>query len=225
MNVRISKHRRDTLAKIASLSDEDVKTLFGALAQFPPDKYGPSLPADIAQSLASSGITNVSEIVDTILSLFPLVISSSKSVGEVIGDIVAAVSEQSSSSDDLTSDKLDHLRLNLSKLLRVPSMCLGAKATSVLFENERNYLDARVLTDMRPVFELETPEIGGAIITHTLKIEYASEGNGEKEFFVSLSSADVESLIKKLQRAQEKSNKLEKVVELSSLVLLKPEFS
>lgn len=225
MNVRIPKHRKDALVKIASLSNEEVKILFGALAQVPADKYGPSLPADIAQSLTNIAISNVSEIVDTILSLFPLLISSSKSVSEVVDDIVTAVSSHTPSPEDLDSRQLDSLRLNLGKLLRVPSICLGAKATSVLFENERNYLDARILTDMRPIYELETTEIGGAIITHTLKIEYASEGNAEKEFFVSLSSADVESLIKKLQRAQEKSGKLEKVIELSSLVLLKPEFS
>lgn len=223
MNIRIPKNRWEALVSLADMSADAVKTLFAALAQVPPQKFGPDLPGALAEDLVESGIGNVAEVADTLFSLFPLVIGSSKSVNEVIEELLTAIRVQVPAGKNLSSEKIEHLRANLQKLLRVPSMYMGAKATSVLTDNHSNFLSARVLTDVRPVFELESTEVAGAVILHNLKISFASQGDSEREFFVSLDEVDVQSLISTLQRAQQKAGKLQQMFDKTNLPIINPE--
>jgi hypothetical protein len=218
--LHIPKHRREVLISLAKLPAEAVKDLFGALASVPPGKFGPDLPQAVSQSVKAIGNNECIAIVDTLLSLYPLIVSSTKPVNEVIDEIVSAFNNGYSTEECISDDLMDALRSNLQKLLKVPSIGLGAKATGVKFENERNLMNSRVLTDVRPVFQLDSTDIGGAILVHTLKLEYVDSGDTSKEFFVVLDSADIDVLISKLQRAKEKAQKLEEMLAKSSVPLI-----
>ncbi|MDO8042296.1 hypothetical protein [Janthinobacterium sp. SUN137] len=223
MNIRIPKNRWEALVRLADMSADAVKILFAELAKVPPQKFGPDLPDQIAESLKGSGIENVSVIADTLFSLIPLLISSGKPVNEVVEELLNAIRNQAPSGKNLEEDKIEQLRANLQKLLRVPSIYMGAKATSVLTDNQSNFLSARILTDVRPVFELESTDVAAAVILHNLKISFASQGDSEREFFVSMDAVDVQSLISTLQRAQQKADKLQKIFNETNLLLINPE--
>ena len=218
---RIPENRKAALQALSELSDVCVKELFGALAKVPPALYGPQLPAQVAGDVSGAESEVVESIVDTLLSLYPAMIAANKSVDEFVDDIIASVTAPGAKQID--QSRAADLRVNLQKLLKVPSISLGAKATSVLFENERSLVNARVLTDIRPVFELEGSDVGGALIMHTLKLEYFSDGDGIKEFFVSLDSDDIDSLILKLERAKQKSLKIKHVLSQASVKLIESE--
>jgi len=223
MNIRIPKNRWEAFAGLSTLSEDSVKILFARLASTPPQKFGPELPTSLEANLSESGIENVAEMVDTLFSLFPLLINLSKPVNEIIDEVLEAVRNQAPPNLRFDENRIEQLRTNLQKLLRVPSMYMGAKATSVLTDNQSNFLTARVLTDVRPVFELETTDVAGAVVLHNLKIHFASQSDAEREFFVSLDAADVESLIATLQRAQQKAEKLQKMFDSKDILLINPE--
>lgn len=222
MNIRIPKNRWKALLRLADMSADEVKTLFAALAQVPSQKFGPDLPAQLAEQLQGSGIENVSEISDTLFSLFPLIIAASKPVNEVIEQLIGAVRVQAPEDSQIDDGRIEQLRNNLQKLLRVPSIYIGAKATSVLTDNQSNFLNARVLTDVRPIFELESTDVSGAVILHNLKVTFSSQGE-DKEFFVALDDEDVETLISTLQRAQQKAATLREFFDVKTLPIITPE--
>lgn len=222
MKIRIPKNRWEAFVALSTMSDESVKTVFAALASVPPQNYGPDVALQIAASLKDTLGNGIAEVVDTVFSLFPLIISTNKSVDQMLDTVMEAVRQYAAREKELPPDQLDRLRINLKKLLQVPSMSVGAKATGVLFDNPHNFLNARVITDLRPVFELENVNIAGAVILHTLKIEYGAEGTSEKEFFVALDDDDIKSLISKLERALEKGDKMRELINASSVPLLNP---
>lgn len=218
---RIPDSRKAALLSLSELSDACVKELFSALAQVPPGLYGPQLPVQVAADVKTAEPKVIESIVDTLLSLYPAMISANESVDEFVEKVVETISVPGKTQIDGT--KISDLRTNLRKLLKVPSISLGAKATSVLFENERSLVNARILTDIRPVFELESANVGGALVIHTLKLEYYSDGDGAKEFFVSLDSDDIDTLILKLERAKQKAEKLKGVLSAASVRLIESE--
>ncbi len=223
MKLRIPPQRRDVLFSLSNLSDTIVKELFAALANVPAGQYGPDLPLSLSSSLTSLEADQAQEIVDTLLSLYPFVTSTNRPVNDFVEEIVLALRNQPSPSKTVFSDaQLDQLRVNLQKLLKVPSMSIGAKATGLLFENERSLLNSRVITDIRPVFQMDSTDIGAAVILHTLKLEYAESGDGDKEFFIVLDSTDIDSLIANLERAKEKGQKLKGILKNTAIPLIDP---
>ena len=205
---------------LAYMSADQVKTLFATLARVAPGKFGPDLPAKLAEQLEGSGIENVTEVADTLFSLFPVLISSSKPVNETIEQLVDAIREQAPPGKDFAEGQIEQLRINLQKLLRVPSIYLGAKATSVITDNHATFLASRVLTDVRPIFALESTDLSGAVVVHNLKISYSSDSESDREFFVSLDDVDVQQLIDSLQRAQKKADSLRKFFVAAELPLI-----
>jgi hypothetical protein len=94
---------------------------------------------------------------------------------------------------------------------------IEAKAKELQQEGQRLLLDARILTDIRPVFGEDIGENPTAfILTHTLKLHY-HEGGEHREFFVALDEQDIASLKKMSERAQEKTVVLKRVVAASGI--------
>jgi hypothetical protein len=89
------------------------------------------------------------------------------------------------------------------------------KATKVFEDYERIFFDAKVVTDVRPVFDLDTgtgiEEIKAVTITHSIKIEY-KDLEGEKEFFVALDSIALENLHEVIVTALEKTNSIKLIL-------------
>jgi hypothetical protein len=105
----------------------------------------------------------------------------------------------------------DKLYVNLIKCFDVSTnLKLTTKAIELLSENENVYLDSRILSDVRLVFNdsLEN-ENRCALILHNLKLSFQSN-NEEKEFYLSLDKNDLLKLKEVVERAIEKDNVLRK---------------
>jgi hypothetical protein len=96
-------------------------------------------------------------------------------------------------------------RDRLQPFLKMPAFSLGVWIGNVKYDNQRNFVQARTLTDIRPVFSTDgSYDIERAVIVHNLKITYNEFGSRE-DFFVALDDNDITSLITVLRRAQDKS--------------------
>lgn len=84
----------------------------------------------------------------------------------------------------------------------------------MLFEHEHSFRQARIFTDIRPVFEpgqpADAPPQGGTIV-HTLKISYYAD-NEPKDFFIALDTSDTRALRDQLERADMKAQSLKAVL-------------
>jgi len=156
---------------------------------------------------------NRKKITNAINGLHYALASTKATISDVVEGAVASVSRWFPESLRDPSTEED-LKLKLRVLLSVKSIALSNKAYSLRAEQERIFLDGRVLTDVRPVFaeDLNDP-LPAALICHTLRLTYEVAGKAEnQEFFLAMGSKDLESLKDALERAMKKSMVLKKTI-------------
>jgi hypothetical protein len=82
---------------------------------------------------------------------------------------------------------------------------LSLRANLLQTQSERNFVRARIISDIRAVFdEEELNKPIGSVICHDLKIEF-SEAGIKKEFFVGLDSSELDELGLAVARAKDKT--------------------
>jgi hypothetical protein len=119
--------------------------------------------------------------------------------------------------------EIPKLRKKFEKLLNNETFNLLSKAKRLQRDGERLYCDAKIISDMRPVFGAEpTIRPTGAVVTHTLKIIYHKGEGAHGECHIILDSIDLDALSSIISRAQAKDRTLRnllKEIRLSDLGL------
>jgi len=97
------------------------------------------------------------------------------------------------------------LKNHLSILLKgYDSVRLSSKGRDIITSNKNNYNKARVITDIRVVFDENIKEDNKvAVVVHNLKFEYSQRAK-KKEFFISLDLSDLRDLKSVIDRAIQK---------------------
>jgi len=156
----------------------------------------------ITPEVPSISPTDVSRLVYSITSLYKLplryVVTASKLASDVLEGAYSGIPNfQVGEGSDFAQ--------RLTALLAVESFDIVAlKAKGLQEESERTFCEARILTDIRPVFGNKVEDAPtAAIVVHTLKLVY-HEMSGHKEFFLALDEDDIASLKKTLERAEAK---------------------
>ncbi len=111
----------------------------------------------------------------------------------------------------------------LLRLLSISSLLLKGKAASLLSEGQRFGITSRIITDIRPVFnaDFQNVALSGAIIVHTLKLEYF-ESSVRKTFFIQLEPSDVTNLKVACERAEMKQEGLIAFLKSTDVPLVEP---
>ena len=88
------------------------------------------------------------------------------------------------------------------------SLEITAKSNNVYAEHDHVFCSARIMTDMRPVFdESDDFNLSAVGIVHTIKIEYHRNGD-HNSFFVAMDHSDLKEMQKLLNREEQKTAKL-----------------
>jgi AcrR family transcriptional regulator len=97
-------------------------------------------------------------------------------------------------------------------LVELDSLRTMAQALDVMSQQEHVFQRARILTDVRPIFE-EDASVGpsAAVVMHTLRLEHLTDGHVES-INVSLDEQDLSDLRAALDRAVDKADTLRDVV-------------
>ncbi len=145
------------------------------------------------------------------------------STPEMVEDVCQAMDQSDDENLRLSGEQRERFRGYLIELLNVESVRVGAKALEVLFENQRSFIGARIVTEVRPIFGShpeDTPE--RALIVHMLKVTYREQGQ-DKDFFVALDTTDVGTLSNVLDRADTKAESLKAFLERTRVSYIDPE--
>jgi hypothetical protein len=110
----------------------------------------------------------------------------------------------------------------IEKMLSTAAITLYAKARDLAFDFERLYTRARVLTDIRPVFDDSRNVIVGAEITQTLRLDYLSSEADNKTITIALDIADIEQLKKCCDDALQKASAARKLIDDTGLEVVLP---
>ena len=107
----------------------------------------------------------------------------------------------------------------LSTLLETERLYYAAKANDLMYEYQNVFIQAKMVTDVRPIFniKIEKAPIAGLII-HNLHIHYRGDRESEhRDIFLALDSDDLKSLKDTLIRAETKEKSLDSVFKKSEI--------
>lgn len=118
----------------------------------------------------------------------------------------------------LPDDQREVFIARFTELMRAPAVQIAAKAVDLTTDYERVYMAGKILTDMRPVFageETDTP--AGALIVHTLKVDYYGPDRSVNSIHFALDSKDLRDLSEAVKRGADKADALRRFLEAAPL--------
>ncbi|MEE9339775.1 MAG: hypothetical protein V3U87_17020 [Methylococcaceae bacterium] len=205
-NIRIPEEHQQSFVAISMLSDSVVTELFSILETVPLALEQKSAVEKALNNSTYDFPTNVFDIVNVLFSIYSALAYTNKTIEVFVTDIVESIDNIQIEGYTYTSKEKGNLRKNLTTLLSISSISTVSKATGVLFDCENILRNARILTDIRPIFGYgEDDSILASVIVQTLKLEFVKDDE-EKEFFINLDEQDIDNLIGILQRAKRKSD-------------------
>ena len=174
----------------------------------------------LIREATSLGASDAIELLDAVTGLAAHAHLSQSSVSEIASRV--ASSPQFVRMDDPDED----LAIRIERLLRCDSIRVYSKALALGSRHERIFVDAQVLTDMRPLFgddlDDETrPE--GMLISHTLSLHFVDSDGAHDNFFVVLDDQDVLRVQQLLARATTKSAAVRSLLQESGVTYLRLE--
>lgn len=205
--IRIPEPGRQAIHAIAEVDgatfEQLVRVLQGITLPITPDQLVQAVVTS-ATGLPESEREGIGRIV---VSLAALRESRDVPPDDVANEVVRA------RSSGVPDEKRELFVERLTALLNNESVKLAAKVLDVLTEFERSLHDARIITDLRPIFTGKLEDLPSAVaVTHTLRVRY-HQNDELQEFFVTLNSSNLASLREILDRAELKANTLTKLPE------------
>ena len=195
--IHVPEPFRPTLERIASMSDADVQKvsdlLAGLDAQVKPENL-------MKSAVGKSDVPGVDEIVQTLIGLSLTRVRFDAPLDQFVRDISRTIKKD-----------VGVLQERLKVLLDADVLLRSARAFDVQHEHEKIFRSARIISDVRPIFNSTGTEATGAMIIHNLNIAFVHNGEAQEIIF-ALDDADVAALKKVLDRADAKSTTLEAII-------------
>lgn len=212
-NLRIPDRYKEGILLLAAASDEAFAEILSALKKAPAHMTNiRELAAWVGPETSSTPKSDSAKIVDALTSLYRLQKRTSFSVSKIAHDVA-------NGAEELELEARNRLQKRLELALPLDALNVtSAKARELLMDREKAYCDAKIVTDIRPVFgdDVDSPE--AAIIIHTLKLGFHDSGsNSHKDIYVALDSRDIADLKKILERAELKETRLKTVISAAQL--------
>lgn len=196
---------------LLELTAEELDALLSALQSTAPTAYPDKFVLAVAQRLGWSPEKGRS-IVLLLLGMYLSVAQTSLTVQGFADQILDVSRARGLSTSDWSAvNNFLQQALSLESTVGVTS-----KAYSVLRMRGNLYIDAKIMTDVRPVFGREIDADLALVPVHTLILSYVdgSEPNSEPEsFYCSLDKEDLQNLAKLIERALAKEDRLQTLLE------------
>lgn len=140
-------------------------------------------------------------LVVIVTGLHYLKASSGELLPQIIEDIVDIYTEDNKPSHALVKN----LRVNLDTIFSISKVRASLKALELLNDRDKLYLQSRIISSLRPVFDDDlTKPCLASLITHSMKIVVRSGGESSY-LYISLDSDDLRELRRNIDKAINKA--------------------
>lgn len=204
---RIPDRYRAGLVKIRLMPEEAFAELVWALDHVPTIARFPILASRVAAGVKALSKSEIDDILRSLFSLVPSLAETEVSVETIASELIEAMRASERDDLQLPPQQEDVFKSRITSLLSLFPLNMSAKASRIRVEYPNVFWDARILSDVRPVFDKPGERPIGSVINHTLKIEY-HEGGDHKEFYVALDGDDLSRLKRIVERAEIKAESL-----------------
>jgi hypothetical protein len=205
--LRIPPAYRPGIQALADLGEDDRSLLVSTLTEAPSQLATRRLAEEIESTLPIvSG--QGEQIVEALLSLIALVDED-----EIAEDLSRDIAH--SEDVNLPEDDRDEFASHVHGLLGLESLTLAARAFDIVSEHERGFHDARILTDIRPVFgrvASEGPHAAVIVASASLKIDFHATTGAIESYFFALDPSDLVRLRVVVDRALDKTKTLRALI-------------
>ena len=138
-----------------------------------------------------------------LLSLHGVVRQSGLTVDKVVTGLRSAI-EQQGPDVDISLAAWGKIEGTLVELIAERSVRLAATAIELAYDYANLLKRTKILTDIRPLYDVTGDEIEGAVVSYTLRLRYDS-ADGEHELSIALDDDDIQQLAKQCARAIHKA--------------------
>jgi hypothetical protein len=218
--ITIPESSRPAIQSLTHLTAEEFKTLFEALQRAAPAAAPELFWKHVAEHAPAMSSSTIKTIVNELFSMHTAIENSNISAGDFAKAISDAAFAEHSEEFPINEADRGILRDRLLKLFELKdSLRLTAKALEILTDAQHLFFTAKILTDIRPVFNEKGTATEAAVIIHNLAIHYG-DGSDHKNFFVTLDTNDVKVLRAILDRADEKAKVLQAILDRAGVSYL-----
>jgi hypothetical protein len=197
---------------LSKLSEDSFGQLISTLEEMSPKLF----PNQIINELLSKvdiPVDDVSAIVSTVMTL-----NTHRVLDDVTTEEIAdRVLESAADANILVKDQ-EVFRNKLIRLFELNTLFVSAKALTILQSNENLFRDARIVTDVRPVFGSDTKAPPtAAVLVHMLDLSYLKDGNIQ-HLYIAMDSLDIDTLRETLNRAETKAKSLKPLIKGATIL-------
>jgi len=211
---RIPDRYQEGLAKMIALTPEEVRSIAAALAKAPVNSREDQIAA--VERVTQPKTADAEAIITSLYSLYKVKAGAESSVAEFVPILIAAM--QATGSRDLTvpDENKEAVIAKLTSLLSMSALERASKVEQLKADHQGIFYDAKILTDLRPVFDQPKERPVGAIVNQTLKIVWHESGE-HRELYLSLDTEDVGKLQKIAERAADKMSSLKALLKSANI--------
>jgi hypothetical protein len=208
------------VALISHLDDQSVQDIRNALDSILDAKTrsddiasGKMLDELVTAAITSSSkksILNFDRIAEALVVLYGAKSVKDISVEEFADKVCDAMEHLDSPQSRVPKTEREQFKRKLIILLGADVFGIATKIVDLRTDDERVFCQARILTDLRPVFGPRIEDGPQAmVVVHLLKLGFHSASQKHQEFFVSLDADDLQTLRNLIDRAEAKAKSLE----------------
>ena len=208
--------------KIATLPEESFKELLSSLEKLPVQIHQRRVFDESLIEPKGIAPEDVKAIRDALFPLYRGRGGSKVPATKYVDDIAESLTDVESEKTGWlqNEESLRGFKKRLVQLLSVSTPQLIAKAHDVLLEHAQTFSNARIVSDIRPVFGESVEESPtAAVLVHMLNLVYYEAGE-RREFVVALDTKDVQFLLELLDRASKKTKTLEAVIASTNMTYI-----
>lgn len=217
----IPRQYQDGFVKIRDADDQTLRQLLSALDEASLVMNADTLAERLASGVEAVSHDDMSDILLSLLSVYALREEFDLSTSEAAGNVAQAMQDSSLEKLALSDEDRDKFEERLVALLSSSRLDLVGKASALTLEQEHFMREARIVTDIRPVFGSNpASHPSGAIITHTLRLTYTDSDNRRRDFYIALDAVDVRDLQDSLKRAEKKAGSLKSMLDAAKVPLI-----
>lgn len=214
IRLRVPSDHRGAFRQLADLESAQLSQLLSALRAL----SEPASRSDVTRELARIlGDRSARDLTDSLFALETVRTAH----GWGFQDVAGAVA--SDDTLDVPEEARPTLRARLGDLLEASQLARAAKSYELATAYEHDLHVARIISDIRPVFD---DEVGaapvGAVIVHQLELRVFEDGRS-RTFYASMLDEDLDRLEQQVKRAREKSDLLGGIVRQAQLPLHHPD--
>jgi hypothetical protein len=210
----IPRQHVEPLKTLADLPDDTFEQLLKEIEPEKPVQDRSTLIQQVTIGLGDN--SKARRLVATLVSLYNVGIYSGWDLG-----VLAPAVANSPQLQDLTDSQRAKLTERIQGLFSNRTIATISSAGRVIFDHERVFHRARILTDVRPVFTTEGDVPSGAVLVYTLRVDSHKLGRDESLSF-AMDDRDLERLKRVVDRAVEERASVKRLLESTGVMSFSP---